>query len=128
MESFPLFNFEALSATMIRCPGRNVSPAVHLKLSGVPLKHERMQMMIDLAEYAMCGPLFVPMWHGDNMYLHPDDDVVISETRQYFEVIKFLGLDHHIHDIPYEDYNNNCPGHVDEDDITDVHPEVLRMH
>ena len=128
MELFPQLSFEALSATMIRCPGRNVSPAVHLKLSGVPLKHERMQIMVDLAEYAMAGPLFVPMWHEDNMYLHPDGDIVINETGQYFEVLKCLGLDRHIQDIPYEDCYGNCPGHFDQDDITDVHPEVLRLH
>jgi|GEM_PF-7044651 len=117
-------SFEALSATMILCRGRNTSPAVHIRLSGIPLKKERMQIMVDLAEHAMKGPLFVPAWYENHLYLHPDGEV-IGDIATYLQVIAHIGLGENIIDIPFENFHDH-PGHHDTEDVLLVHPEVYR--
>lgn len=133
MESTRLMDIEALSATMIRCPGMNMSPAVRLKLTRPPTKEERLRTITTLLELGTEGPLFTPMWHQAEMYLHPaEGDTITVATSDCFAVIERLNLDpyRHIIDIPFEDSYKACPAHHGQgDDLIEMPlPEVSRTH
>ena len=95
-------DFEALSASIVRCRG-SLTRALRVEVSSIPDQREQARIMEKLSQYAIDhGLLLVPIWRGGCLYLHLGNDSSNSRI-DYLAVLKYLGISGRISAIDYEE-------------------------
>ncbi len=95
-------DFEALSASIVRCRGSHTR-ALRVEVSSIPDQREQTRIMRELSQYAVDhGVLLVPIWRDGHLYLHLGNDSS-NNSVDYLAVLKYLGISGRISTIDYEE-------------------------